>query len=200
MFVTAVYIAFFPIRTISGVSDGRKTSPARMRRRNHCGAKRRSWHSSTDRAYHSPIPAMAVAACMAAGLVKGVMELVEKVTIIPSDPYKPVQLKIHGRLATLLEASREGAIKRPESLGGWLRGLATIVVYTLTTQSFERQCNMHTSAFSPSERTEPTHASSLGGSNTASQVRQTEAGVLPSRVIRLRCFSRSIRPGFQKKL
>ena len=82
----------------------------------------------------------------------------------------------------------------------WLRGLATIVVCTLTTQSFERQCNMHTSAFSPSERTEPTHASSLGGSNTASQVRQTEAGVLPSRVIRLRCFSRSIRPGFQKKL
>jgi hypothetical protein len=38
---------------------------------------------------------------------------------------------------------------------------------------------MHTSAFSPSERTEPAHASSLGGSNTASQVRQTEAGVLP---------------------
>jgi len=59
---------------------------------------------------------------------------------------------------------------------------------------------MHTSAFSPSERTEPAHASSLGGSNTASQVRQTEAGVLPSSLIRLRCFSRSIRPGLQKKL
>jgi hypothetical protein len=52
-----------------------------------------------------------------------IRELVEKVTIIPSDPYKPVQLKIHGRLATLLEASREGAIKLPESMGGWLRGV-----------------------------------------------------------------------------
>jgi hypothetical protein len=41
----------------------------------------------------------------------------------------------------------------------WLRGLATIVVCTLITQSFERQCVMHTSAFSPSERTEPAHAS-----------------------------------------
>ena len=58
---------------------------------------------------------------------------------------------------------------------------------------------MHTSAFSPSERTEPAHASSLGGPNTAIQVWQTKAGVLPSSAIRLRCFSRSIRPGFQKK-
>jgi hypothetical protein len=51
-----------------------------------------------------------------------IRELVEKVTIIPSDPYKPVELKIHGRLATLLEASREGAIKRPESMGGLVAG------------------------------------------------------------------------------
>jgi hypothetical protein len=58
---------------------------------------------------------------------------------------------------------------------------------------------MHTLAFSPSERTEPAYASSPGGSHTASQVRQTESGVLPSSAIRLRCFSRSIPPGFQKK-
>jgi hypothetical protein len=51
-----------------------------------------------------------------------IRELVEKVTIIPSDPYKPVVLKIHGRLATLLEASREGAIKRPESMGAVVAG------------------------------------------------------------------------------
>ena len=51
-----------------------------------------------------------------------IRELVKRVTIIPSDPYKPVELKIHGRLATLLEASREGAIKRPESMGGLVAG------------------------------------------------------------------------------
>jgi hypothetical protein len=46
----------------------------------------------------------------------------------------------------------------PERVLRWLRGLATIVVCTLITQSFERPKHMHTSAFSPIERTEPAHA------------------------------------------
>jgi hypothetical protein len=58
-----------------------------------------------------------------AAATAAIRELVEKVTIIPSDPYKPVELKIHGRLATLLEASGSGAIKRPESMGAMVAGV-----------------------------------------------------------------------------
>ena len=51
-----------------------------------------------------------------------IRELVEKVTIIRSDPYRPVELKIYGRLATLLEASRDERSSAPSLWGGWLRG------------------------------------------------------------------------------
>ena len=67
----------------------------------------------------------ALAACEEADradAMAAIRELVEKVTIIPGDPYKPVELKIHGRLATLLEASRDGAIKQPESMGAVVAG------------------------------------------------------------------------------
>ena len=130
--------------------------------------------------------------------------LVDRIELRPNQQGR-LEIDLYGDLAGILTLAGKKARPLDETDLSvqqlrWLRGLATIVVCTLTTQSFERQCNMHTSAFSPSERTEPAHASSLGGSNTASQVQQTEAGVLPSSVIRLRCYSRSIRLGFQKKL
>jgi site-specific DNA recombinase len=58
-----------------------------------------------------------------ADAMAAIRELVEKVAIIPAGPYGPVELKIHGRLATLLQASNEGAIKRPESMGAVVAGV-----------------------------------------------------------------------------
>jgi site-specific DNA recombinase len=57
-----------------------------------------------------------------ADAMAAIRELVEKVEIIPAGPYGPVELRIHGRLATLLHASKNGAIKPPESMGAMVAG------------------------------------------------------------------------------
>ena len=59
-----------------------------------------------------------------------IRELVDKVTITPTGPYGPVDLTIHGRLATLLEASRNGTVKRPESMGAMVAGVRFVQART----------------------------------------------------------------------
>jgi site-specific DNA recombinase len=47
---------------------------------------------------------------------RAIRELVEKIVIRPTGPYRPVDIEIHGRLATLLCASGEGTIEEPQSM------------------------------------------------------------------------------------
>ncbi|SCB55100.1 Recombinase zinc beta ribbon domain-containing protein [Bradyrhizobium shewense] len=55
---------------------------------------------------------------------EAIREIVEKVVIHPSGPYKPVRTEIYGQLAALLRIS-ERAAEPLESRGRWLRGGAT---------------------------------------------------------------------------
>jgi site-specific DNA recombinase len=54
---------------------------------------------------------------------RGIRDLVEKIVIKPTGPYKPIDLEIHGRLATLLRASTEGTIEKPKSMGALVAGI-----------------------------------------------------------------------------
>jgi hypothetical protein len=47
-----------------------------------------------------------------------IRELVEKIVIRPTGSYKPIDLEIHGSLATLPEAPKKGAIEETRSIGG----------------------------------------------------------------------------------
>ncbi len=54
---------------------------------------------------------------------RGIRDLVEKIVIKPTGPYKPVDLEIHGRMATLLRASIEETIEEPKSMGALVAGV-----------------------------------------------------------------------------
>jgi site-specific DNA recombinase len=54
---------------------------------------------------------------------RGIRDLVEKIVIKPTGPYKPVDLEIHGRMATLLRASIEETIEQPKSMGALVAGV-----------------------------------------------------------------------------
>ena len=54
---------------------------------------------------------------------RGIRDLVEKIVIKPTGPYKPVDLEIHGRVATLLRASIEETIEEPKSMGALVAGV-----------------------------------------------------------------------------
>jgi hypothetical protein len=54
---------------------------------------------------------------------RAIRELVEKVVIRPSGPYRPVEIEIHGQLATLLRASNEGTLGERESMGVLVAGV-----------------------------------------------------------------------------
>ena len=54
---------------------------------------------------------------------RGIRDLVEKIVIKPTGPYKPVDLEIHGKLATLLQASTERTIEEPKSMGALVAGV-----------------------------------------------------------------------------
>jgi site-specific DNA recombinase len=54
---------------------------------------------------------------------RAIRELVEKIVIRPSGPRRPVEIEIHGQLATLLRASKEGTIQEPESMGAMVAGV-----------------------------------------------------------------------------
>jgi hypothetical protein len=84
------------------------------------------FHPNSAESYRKKVQDLraALAACdegNRAEAIAGIRELVE-ITITPSGRYKPVELKIQGRLATLLDASSSGAIKRPESMGAVVAG------------------------------------------------------------------------------
>jgi site-specific DNA recombinase len=52
-----------------------------------------------------------------------VRELVERIVIHPTGPYKPVDIEIHGRLAALLRASEGAAPRSPRSVGKVVAGV-----------------------------------------------------------------------------
>jgi hypothetical protein len=54
---------------------------------------------------------------------RAIRELVEKVVNRPSGPYRPVEIEIHGQLATLLRASNEGTLGERESMGVLVAGV-----------------------------------------------------------------------------
>jgi site-specific DNA recombinase len=54
---------------------------------------------------------------------RAIRDLVEKIIIRATGPYKPVDLEIHGKLATLLRASTERTIENPKSMGALVAGV-----------------------------------------------------------------------------
>jgi site-specific DNA recombinase len=54
---------------------------------------------------------------------RAIRELVEKIVIHPSGPRQPVEIEIHGQLATLFRVSKEGTIREPESMGAMVAGV-----------------------------------------------------------------------------
>ncbi len=55
--------------------------------------------------------------------IRGIRELVEKIVIHPSGPYRSVDIEIHGRLAALLRASEAGTESAPRSVGMMVAGV-----------------------------------------------------------------------------
>jgi site-specific DNA recombinase len=52
-----------------------------------------------------------------------IRELVERIVIRPTGPYKPVDIDVHGRLAALLRASEGAAFRSPRSVGRLVAGV-----------------------------------------------------------------------------
>ena len=54
---------------------------------------------------------------------RAIRELVERIVIHPSGAYQPVEIEIHGQLATLLRAPNERTIREPQSMGVMVAGV-----------------------------------------------------------------------------
>ena len=54
---------------------------------------------------------------------RAIRELVEKIVIHTSGAYQPVEIEIHGQLATLLRAPNERTIREPQSMGVMVAGV-----------------------------------------------------------------------------
>jgi site-specific DNA recombinase len=54
---------------------------------------------------------------------QAIRELIEKIVIHPTGPYKAVNIEIHGKLAALLQISKKSAGKSPKSVGAMVAGV-----------------------------------------------------------------------------